>query len=204
VVLVGNSIGSLVCMATAAAYPEIVRGVVMLNLPDSSVVDEFFPAPMRPVLRNLGRWLQPLTAAIKGILTQPVLFNPVFGFIRHPSVIRSWAQQAYADRSRVTNELVDLLSRPAYDHGASCALRAMLNSPPGKLTAKIALPKLQIPLLLIWGKQDQMVPPTLIPLFAKLNPAMTIVPLDKAGHCPHDETPERVNPLILNWIASWL
>ena len=36
IVLVGNSIGSLVCLAAAAAHPEMVKGVVMIGLPDMS------------------------------------------------------------------------------------------------------------------------------------------------------------------------
>ncbi len=203
VVLVGNSIGSLVSMAVAAIHPDMVRGVVMLNLPDSSVMEEFFPPVVRPLLSIAGRLLHPLLAATKVLLTQPVLFNPVFWLVRRPTIVRAWAQQAYTDRSRVTDELVTILTQPAYDRGADRALRAMIASPSGQVTAKAVLPTLQVPLLLIWGKQDQMVPPTLAPLFAKLNPAMTVVQLDRAGHCPHDETPERVNPLILQWIASW-
>jgi len=181
----------------------MVCGVAMLNLPDSSVIDELLPAAIRPIAATVGRLLQPLAVLAKGLFTQPLWFNPFFRVIRHPLVIRAWAKQAYVDRDRVTDELVAILSRPAYDHSADRALRAMVNSPSGKFTAKAALPHLQIPMLLIWGKQDQMVPPTLALLFAKLNPAMTVVELDQAGHCPHDETPERVNPLILNWMASW-
>jgi pimeloyl-ACP methyl ester carboxylesterase len=26
--------------------------------------------------------------------------------------------------------------------------------------------------------------------------------LDGLGHCPHDEAPERVNPVLLAWIAN--
>ena len=36
-VLVGNSIGSLVCLAAAAAHPEMVKGIVLINLPDLSL-----------------------------------------------------------------------------------------------------------------------------------------------------------------------
>jgi pimeloyl-ACP methyl ester carboxylesterase len=180
----------------------MVSGIAMLNLPDSSVISDLLPAAARPIAATVGRWMNPLTIGVKRLLTQPLWFNPVFWAVRHPSVIRMWAKQAYVNHDRVTDDLVAILSRPAYDHNADRALRAMVNSPSGKFTAKMALPHLQIPMLLIWGKQDQMVPPTLAPLFAKLNPAMTVVQLDQAGHCPHDETPERINPLILDWIKT--
>jgi len=29
-----------------------------------------------------------------------------------------------------------------------------------------------------------------------------IAPIPNAGHCPHDEVPEVVNPLIVNWVAE--
>jgi haloalkane dehalogenase len=66
---------------------------------------------------------------------------------------------------------------------------------------KTILPTLNIPLLLMWGRQDRMIPPYLARQFAALNPKLELVELDDAGHCPHDERPEEVNQIILDWLA---
>jgi haloalkane dehalogenase len=66
---------------------------------------------------------------------------------------------------------------------------------------KTILPKLEIPLLLIWGLQDRMIPPQLAGRFVELNPNLELIELDDAGHCPHDECPEQVNQILLDWLA---
>jgi pimeloyl-ACP methyl ester carboxylesterase len=194
-ILVGNSIGSLVCMAAAAAYPEMVKGVVMLNLPDSSVLE--VPKWATPALKLLS----PVGTIAKEILTFPLLFNPFFRVLRSPQVLRIWVKQAYADRTSITDELVEILSSPAGDRGASAALRAMVKAPKAtKYSAKAVLPAIEAPMLLFWGCKDQFVPPKLAHYCVKLNPKLELVEVD-AGHCPHDERPEEVNRTILTWIS---
>ena len=53
VILVGNSIGSLICMTIAATYPEMVKGVVMLSLPDVSIREEMIPNFLRPLVTTM-------------------------------------------------------------------------------------------------------------------------------------------------------
>ena len=198
VVLVGNSIGSLVCLATAAAYPDMVKGVVMLNLPDSSVLDT-----PRWVQVMMGA-LRPVAAVGKGVLTFPLIFNPFFRLLRSQTAIRLWAKQAYATPAGVTEELLEILSTPAFDRGASKAFRSMVRSPKAtQYTARAILPTLDIPMLLFWGRKDLFVPPKLAAYCVKLNPKLELVEVDDAGHCPHDERPEEVNHKILTWIADW-
>lgn len=195
VVLVGNSIGSLICLAAAAKYPEMVQGVVMLSLPDPSVREEMVPKALRPVV-----------AAIEGFFTSPWLLKPLFRIVSRPGIVRPWAAIAYASRDVVTDELIDILVGPAQDRGSAQAFCAILKSmtsvkfgPP----VKTLLPQLQIPMLLVWGQQDRMIPTYLAQEFAAHNSNLQLVELDNAGHCPHDERPEEVNQLILEWIESW-
>jgi pimeloyl-ACP methyl ester carboxylesterase len=197
VILIGNSIGSLVCLAAAAAYPEMVKGVVMLNLPDSSVLDA--PTWVRAAMTAV----RPIVAVAKSIFTFPLIFNPFFRVLRSSALIRAWARQAYANSEGVTEELLDILSAPAFDHGASKALRSMVNSPKvTQYTAREILPTLGIPLLLFWGREDKFVPPNLATYCVKLNPKLELIEIDNAGHCPHDERPEEVNDRILTWLAT--
>lgn len=198
VVLVGNSIGSLVCLAAAAAYPEMVRGVVMLNLPDASVLES--PAWMGAAMTAV----RPIAAVAKGIFTFPLVFNPFFRVLRQPALIRAWAKQAYASSESVTEELLEILGTPARDRHAVKALRAMITTPKiTKYTAREILPAIQVPMLLFWGRQDKFVPPKLASYCVKLNPKLELVEIDNAGHCPHDERPEEVNQRILTWIADF-
>ena len=192
VVLVGNSTGSLVSVAAAATHPEMARGIVAINLPDLSLREESIPPLLRPAI-----------AFIESLFASPLLLKPLFYWVRRPKVVRPWAKMAYANPAAVTDELVEILSQPAYDRGAAqafCRILRAMTRPQFAPRVKALLPTLSIPMLLLWGKQDRMVPVKFAPQFAQCNSKVTLVELENAGHCPHDECPERVNRLILDWL----
>lgn len=193
-VLVGNSIGSLVCLAAAAAHPEMVKGIVLINLPDLSLREEAMPG-----------WLQPVVSTVEGLVASPILLKTLFYVVRRPPVVRKWAGLAYANPVAVTAELVEILTGPAQDRGAaatfSALFRAMTSTNFGP-RVKTILPTLDIPILLMWGRKDRMIPPKLARRFVELNPNLELIELDDAGHCPHDEQPEQVNQILLDWLAT--
>lgn len=194
-VLIGNSIGSLVCLAAAVTHPEMVQGIAMISLPDPSIREATMPQFFRPIVSTIER-----------IFTSPLLLRSLFSVVRRPGVVRPWAAIAYANPAAVTEELVEILVGPAQDRGSAqafCAiLKAMINPEFGP-SVKLVLPSLQIPMLLIWGQQDRMIPRSLARQFVACNPKLQLLELENAGHCPHDECPEQVNPAILSWIDSW-
>lgn len=193
-VLVGNSLGSATCLAIAATYPEMVRGVAMISLPDTSSHGESIP----PALRRLLHWVHQITLS-------PMLLQPLFHLLKQPWIVRHWASLAYACRDAVTDELLEILLAPARERGSAAAfcaiLKAMLEPHP-VLNIRTSLSKLKIPSLLLWGKQDRMVPITLARRFLSYNPALQLVELDNAGHCAHDECPDQVNRMLIHWIHT--
>jgi pimeloyl-ACP methyl ester carboxylesterase len=196
VVLVGNSIGSLVTLAAAARHPDMVQGIVMLSLPDMSIRQEAMPKLLRPAI-----------ATIENVFASPLLLKTLFRFVRKPGVVRRWAGLAYSNSEAVTDELVDILVGPAQDRGSAQAFGAILKAMIGSEfspSVKKVLPTLDIPILLIWGQQDRMVPPAFARQFADYNPKVQLLTLENAGHCPHDECPEQVNEAILVWIDKFL
>ncbi|MBD2500678.1 alpha/beta fold hydrolase [Anabaena azotica] len=196
VVLIGNSNGSLISLAAASAHPEMVKGIVMMSLPDPSLEQEMIPP-----------FLRPLVITIKNIVASPILLKPVFYFVRRPSVLRLWAGLAYANPAAITDELIDILAGPPQDRGSARAFSALfkaaiaVNFSP---SVKALLPKLTIPMLLIWGQKDRFVPPILANQFAQYNEKLQLLNLEDVGHCPHDECPEQVNQAILDWMEKSL
>ena len=194
VVLVGNSIGSLVCLNATATYPEMVRGLVMLSLPDVSVREDMLPPVISPVV-----------TAIENFFASPLLIKNLLKFVRRPQIIRKWAGVAYPNKAAVTDELVEILSNPAYDEGSAQTLFRLSRSVRKAGFAesvKVLLPGITVPMLLIWGLKDRMIPPNQAEEIAKLNPRLKLVRLENAGHCPHDEYPEQFNSLLLDWLGS--
>lgn len=194
VVLVGNSIGSLVSMALAGKYPEMVARLVMLSLPDVSRRREM-----------IADWLLNIVTPIENFFTSPWLLKPIFYYLRRPQVLKKWTGIAYEDKKAVSEELVQIIAAPTLDEGAAEAfisLAQAVNHPEYCPPAKLILPRLEIPILLCWGKQDRMVPVQLAPGFVSLNPRIKYVEFDRAGHCLQDECPDRFNPILLEWLES--
>jgi pimeloyl-ACP methyl ester carboxylesterase len=194
VILVGNSIGSLVCLNVTAVYPEMVQGLVMLSLPDVSVREDMLPPLVRPIV-----------TAIENLFASPLLIKNLLKIVRRPNVIRKWAGIAYPNKEAITDELVEILSNPAYDDGSDQTLFRLTRSVSKASFAESVrdlLPQITIPMLLIWGLQDKMIPPSQARAIAKLNSNLKLIELEHAGHCPHDEYPEQFNSLLLDWLKS--
>lgn len=194
VILVGNSIGSLIALNAALKHPEMVQGLVMISVPDPSVRQDVIPA-----------WCRPIVSAIENLFTGDWLLKPLFYWVRQPKIVRPWARIAYVNPDAVTDELVEILSAPARDRWAAeafaCILRSMVHPSFGPRVSA-TLPLLEIPILLMWGKQDRMVPPGFADDFAALNPRIKLLELENAGHCPQDELPEVVNQAIQTWLSQ--
>ncbi len=191
-VFVGNSIGGLLCLIMMADYPELAAGGVLLNCAGglNHRPDEF-NLPMRMVMGTF-------TKVISSKLVGPFLFNR----IRQKSRLRRTLYQVYCDRAAVTDDLIDLLYNPSCDPGAQQVFASVLTAAAGPSPAEL-LPKVKAPLLVLWGEADPWTPiagATLYQEFAKTHP-LTFIPIPNTGHCPHDENPDAVNPLILDWLA---
>ncbi|HEY9846842.1 MAG TPA: alpha/beta fold hydrolase, partial [Candidatus Caenarcaniphilales bacterium] len=96
---------------------------------------------------------------------------------------------------------------PSCDPGARQVFVSVLTAPPGPTPAEL-LPKVKRPLLVLWGEADPWTPISGGQIFQGRDqnqpdaPPIQFIPIPNAGHCPHDERPEVVNPLILNWLAA--
>lgn len=201
-ILIGNSIGSAIALTVAhqsqrtgnlTSNRNRVVGAIALSLPDTSARADMIPAPLLPIVSFLER-----------AIANPPLLKTIFYWVRQPKVIRNWVGIAYPNKQAVDDDLVEILSEPPQDSGSADAfvriLRGM-SSPTFTPPMKPILAASQIPILILWGSQDRMIPPSLAKGFAGLNPQVTVRSLDGLGHCPHDEAPDHLNPLILDWIA---
>ncbi len=191
-VIIGNSIGSLVAAIAASHHPEIAAGVVTISLPDIEAFNALVP-----------KWLQPLERAVKAIVAA-VLVKPLFYIVRKPCIIRFVLKRiVYCDRHRVDDELVEIIAKPARDRQAAEAfvrLNHSLNQPNYSPSLTQALSQLQAPLLILWGSCDRLIPPSEGKRLVQYAPNATLMYLEGMGHCAHDENPERVNYEILNWL----
>ncbi|MCF6351069.1 MAG: alpha/beta hydrolase [Flavobacteriaceae bacterium] len=64
------------------------------------------------------------------------------------------------------------------------------------------LPKMKMPVCLIWGKNDKVTPPNVAEEFKKLLPNSELNWVDKCGHAPMMERPDVFNEIIEKWLTK--
>jgi len=90
---------------------------------------------------------------------------------------------------------------PAADPGAVDVFVAFTSYSQGPLPEDL-LPILPCGALVIWGTDDPWEPIELGQQFVKFRNVEKFIPLEGVGHCPQDEAPELVNPILREWILS--
>jgi pimeloyl-ACP methyl ester carboxylesterase len=192
-VFVGNSIGALLSLMLVAHHPEISAGGVLINCAGG--------LNHRP--DELNFLLRGVMGVFTNLVASPVLGKMMFDRVRQKSSIRNSLYQVYPRREAVTDELIDIIHAPACDPGAQQVFASILTAPAGP-TPESLLPQVTKPLLVLWGERDPWTPIKGAKVYQELAAAgrsIKVVSIPNAGHCPHDEYPEVVNPAILDWLA---
>jgi pimeloyl-ACP methyl ester carboxylesterase len=90
-------------------------------------------------------------------------------------------------------------------HGSAGDLKALLAAGhacidcyTGKLLERSAA--LKVPLWMLWGRKDGLVPSLHARAFQRLHPKAAVHILDDCGHYPHIELPQRFNRLLRRWL----
>lgn len=176
--LAGNSLGGLIAFQFAATYPDQVKKVILID-----------PAGYR-VHKAKG------SLAFK-LGKIPVLKN-ILTIITPTSIVRKSLEDAYGDKSLVSDALVEQYRDMACREGNRNALLIRLQSDFTGDTTLVS--KLSMPALLIWGSLDQLIPLENAYKFQRDLPYDTLAILHQVGHVPMEESPQHVIPLVNRFI----
>lgn len=179
--LVGNSAGGTVSVYTALTYPQRVSGLILV---DAAIYNGGSPAWARPLLgtpqmRHLGPLLARQIAAsgddfIRTAFHDPSLVTPqVLEGYRKPLRARNW--------DRALWELT-AASRP--------------------LGLAERLGELSLPVLVITGDDDRIVPTEESIRLGGDIPGASLVVIPNAGHLPHEEKPEAFMQAVRAFLAK--
>ncbi|KAJ9511690.1 hypothetical protein QJQ45_017996, partial [Haematococcus lacustris] len=198
--LIGNSIGSLACLMAAATAPDsAVRGVVLLNTAGAMNNKGVF-----------GDWrivaVYPLLLLIDFLLSIPAVAAALFKNLSTRANIKAALLGVYSDPEAVTDELVELVHRPALDANARDVFVSVITGPPGPRPFSL-VERLSCPLLVLWGERDTLTPADgpVGKFFQQLparRPNTTFTFIPDVGHCLHDDKPELVHAQLLPWLAA--
>jgi len=191
--LIGNSIGCIVALQAAIIAPQKVLGIAMLDCSLRLLHDR-----RRLQLPWYRRYSAPV---LQTVLNFKPLGYTFFSQLAKPQVIKKVLLQAYKNPAAVTDELVELLYRPSQTEGAADVFLAFISYSQGPL-AEDLLPQIHCPVLIIWGECDPWEPIAQGRELANYPAVEDFIPLPGVGHCPQDEAPELVNPLLENWLQK--
>jgi len=169
-------------VAAGLSVPERTSGLVLIDASGAQVAEKVKPyLGARLAQSSFGQMLLPE-------------ITPRF-------LVKSSLQEGVAYPQRVTEELVDryweLLRFPGNRQAA--VDRAKTPREPEKW-AEIG--SLEMPVLLLWGEQDKVIPLSHARAFAAAISQSKLITYADAGHLPMEETPEQVARDIDAWIQA--
>jgi pimeloyl-ACP methyl ester carboxylesterase len=182
-VLVGNSAGGTVAMLTALAYPERVKALILID----------------PSVYGGGGSSSPI---VRWLLDTPQMqrLGPLVA-----RLIESWgldfARSAWHDPTKIGDDVLAGYQKPLQTADWDRALWEMTAaSAPSGLPARLA--ELKLPVLVITGDDDRIVPTAQSVKLAKELPNAQLVVVPACGHVPQEECPQAVLQAMETFLAG--
>jgi pimeloyl-ACP methyl ester carboxylesterase len=178
--LVGLSMGGAIAIHFANDHPDMVRRLCLID-----------PAGLP--------WKQPLTARLA---QAPVIGNWIMGLMGNKVLISNLEDYFYGDRgySELVREFQIQMQYAGFKKSILASLRSGITTGAEKAYENVG--RRDLPTLLIWGREDHVVPFELSKRVRELMPNIEFHAIEKAAHIPHYERPEVVSPLLLDFLSK--
>ena len=199
--IAGNSVGSLASLMVASRIPNRINGVILFNcaggMNNKAISDDW-----------RIKLAMPLFLLIDWILKQPALARRLFDNVRATENLKKVLESVYPRHpDAVDDDLVAMLHQPSNDPGALETFVSCITGPPGPRPEQL-IPRVQAPVLLLWGDADPFTPSDgpvgkwFQNLAVSTGKNVKFVHLDGVGHCPMDEAPEDCHAALAPWLDS--
>ena len=116
-------------------------------------------------------------------------------------VIKKKVEEVFYNPKIATKELVDDVFATVNNRNKLIKILAMAKSAIRHNMAS-DLPKMKIPTCIIWGENDNVTPPKVAHEFHKLLPNSNLFWIEKCGHAPMMEHPDKFNNILFDWLSS--
>ena len=200
VTLVANSIGTMSSLQSILDEPDLFNGCFVINPNFRELHSAEVP---------LSQLTMPLVRQIQALLREKG--HGLFKTLATPETVTKILKEPYAVTEAIDEELVSVLLDPLLTEGADEVVFDTLSYSAGPLPeqqlSSSSFPK-DCPVWVVYGKDDPWTPAKRVENLPKVctdgeygeSPVEKVVGLEGAGHCPHDECPDRVNELILQFL----
>ncbi len=186
-ILVGNSMGGAIASKATMLYPDRINGLVLVNSAGYG--------------RDLAWWLR---------LRSLVDIRPRSSAPPPPWLTRIALRNIFEKPERLSDEMIDLLVSVETDDEGVRASRRVLNigvdwrgvTPYMLREIRDCADQICVPTLIIWGKQDRVVPYKQAFAARRKIPNARVHLFDRCGHTPQLEIPAQFNALISEFAAE--
>jgi len=189
--LVCNSIGTISTLqAMLDDTNDMFKGafVVCPNFRELHVAEVPLAAATMPVIRLVQRTLREYGQG-------------AFDALAKPDTVAQILKEPYERTQEIDDTLVKVLLDPLLLEGSSKVVFDTLSYSAGPLPEQ-QLAKVKQPVWVCYGKQDPWTPGARVENLQTMSTAVEkVVAMDGVGHCPHDEAPELVHPLLLEFLS---
>lgn len=196
VVLVGNSMGGMISILQTARQPETVSRLAL--------VDPAIPGPRRA--------LDPLVAANFAVFAVPGVGERFLALQRRRSTPLATVRRTLAlcgvNPNSVPSRLIDrsvaLVEQrqdvAGMDRAFLTAARSLLLLLVDPRRLRRAMGRISVPVLLVHGDRDRLVPVAAARDAARRHPSWRFVELAGVGHVPQIQVPDQVAKDLLSWL----
>jgi len=188
-ILICNSVGGLAGLQAAIDEPELIPAVQVMNI-SLRMLHISKQAPLA----------KPLVAALQQTLRTTDLGKLFFSQVATAKGVKSVLQQCYYNSDAVTDELVACILNPGLEPGAVDVFLDFISYSGGPLPEQL-IKDCPVPVSVVWGQEDPWEKLEWGRAFATYSTVEEFIELPGVGHCPQDEAPHLVNPLIKDWVA---
>jgi len=189
--LVCNSIGTISSFQAALDDPDLFDGVFVVNpnFRELHVSEIPFPTISMPFVR-----------AVQGLLRTKGY--GLFEALAKPDTVKEILKEPYHVTDAVDETLVQVLLDPLLTEGAADVVFDTLSYSAGPLPEQqLQDEKFKKPVWVCYGENDPWTPPSRVERLVDFSDNVErVIALKNAGHCPHDEAPELVNPLLKDFL----
>lgn len=180
---VGNSLGGLFTIEAAVRYPDRVGAAILVDpggIPLTSRRHRLLTIPAARTLNNVLR--RPRTR--RAIAASKHARRLIIGMFIH-------------DPSKMPDEMV----ADALNGLGMPAFRAVFDAGEG-YDARVRAPKVACPTLVLWGREDRLLPVAMGEELRRLIPDSRLVVWNATGHCPMMENPTRFHDAVAAFTAE--
>lgn len=186
-IVVAHGLTCAYVIACAYRRPQVFERLVLVS-PSSTLLQEVSP----DLLNTL--W--------KRAFSVPIVGQFIYNLLTSRQAIRSYYdRQGYHNPSLITDELLEYIYTSAHQHNSHYPLAAFLSN---HLATDVHEPlaRLQIPIVALWGREDQFAPSEVSTAFKKVNPRIEIHILENASYQIQEEQAARFNRLVTEFASA--